>query len=116
MPDPTPIEVKPTNGHVCPYLGREGDPHTYFVQPHRSHRCNAVGPACHISMDEQVHLCYGDHAACPRYLPLDDRGRRATPVPREPATTPGAAGGRAAPPPPGVAQPPHEERRTCATV
>lgn len=69
---------------VCPYVGRVGDPETFYLEPHASHRCQAVAPAEAIELEHQASFCYGKFEKCPRFLPLDERGRRSEPVPREP--------------------------------
>ncbi len=61
----------------CPYLGRPGDPETFFMQPHDGHCCHAVDPAEPIDLPHQARHCYADPAACPRFIPLTADGRRA---------------------------------------
>ena len=64
---------------VCLYLGREGDAHTYFLQPNAAHRCQATTPDSAMDLAHQQSYCFGACESCERYIAPLVPGRRARP-------------------------------------
>jgi hypothetical protein len=88
--------------NTCPYLGRVGDPDTFYLEPHPSHRCQALQPAATIELDRQARRCFGSFSGCSRFIPLAEGGARSAPTLVEPATPAVVAATRAPEPDGGV--------------
>jgi len=48
---------------VCPYLGRQGDPDTHYLQTSADHRCHATDPEGRIRIEHQAKFCFADFVA-----------------------------------------------------